>query len=80
MDREADDYAMLAWMTHRDHRFVQRANTARRFVGKNHAPIAEALAGQPALAHVTVTLGGRTPARSEKAKKTPRTANYEWRT
>ena len=30
MDREADDYAMLAWMVHRDHRFVQRANTARR--------------------------------------------------
>jgi len=70
MDREADDYAMLCWMEHHGHRFVQRANTARRFVGKNHTPVAQALVGRPALAHVTVTLGARSPARSEKAKKT----------
>lgn len=70
MDREADDYAMLCWMVHHGHRFVQRANTARRFVGKDHLPVAKALVGRPALAQVTVALGARSPARSEKAKKT----------
>lgn len=70
MDREGDDYGMLCWMVDAGHRFVQRANTARRFIGPQYTPVAQALVGRPAVAQVTVTLGARTPARSDKAKKT----------
>jgi hypothetical protein len=47
-------------MAHNGVRFVQRANTARRFVGPKSTPVAEALRGTAALAQVTVALGNRT--------------------
>lgn len=68
-DREADDFATLAWAVHNDVRIVQRAHTARRFVGPKRIPIADALAGSQKLAQVTVALGSRTPNRSAKDKK-----------
>jgi hypothetical protein len=69
MDREADSFELLVWMQARGHRFVQRANLGRRFVGPDYVAISEALNGTPVLAKATVTLGARTPARSSKEKK-----------
>jgi hypothetical protein len=70
MDREGDDYGALCWLQHCGHRFVQRANVARRFVGAARQPIDRALDGQAPLAKVTAQLGARTAARSAKAKET----------
>ncbi len=45
MDREADDFAMLAWLQQCGHRFVVRANTSRRSVVREGKRIAVADGG-----------------------------------
>ncbi len=72
MDREAGDFAMLAWLQQCGHRFVVRANSSRRSVvreGKRIA-VADALGAVQQLANVFVRPGARTPNRSAKDQKT----------
>lgn len=61
MDREADNYELLAPMVAAGHRFVVRLSYDRRLATEQVAYVSDALEGRPLLAERQVELGARVP-------------------